>query len=110
MARKPLTLHVATIGAVKHGIKQPDDYASINAIVGIKKATATEQVDDSTEVNSLRRSGKLIKLSCRLANKKVNTILCTTEKVSGAVAGLIGKSLDGSTISSVSIPRKRNRR
>jgi hypothetical protein len=110
MARKPLILHVATIGAVTHGIKQPDDYAAINAIVGIKKATSSDKVDDSTEVNSLRRSGKLVKLSCRLANKKVNTIQCTTEKVSGAVAGLLGKALDGSTITSVSIPRKRNRR
>jgi hypothetical protein len=110
MARKPLVLHVATIGSVKHGIKQPDDYAALSSITGIKKATATETVDDSTEVNSLRRSGKLVKLSCRLKNKKVNTILCTTEKLSGAVAGLIGKALDGSTISSVSIPRKRNRR
>lgn len=110
MARKPLKLHVATIGSVKHGIQQPDDYTNISAQTGIKIATANQVVDDSTEVQSLRASGKLIKLRCRLANKKTNTVLCTTEKVSGAIAGLVGKSLDGSTITSVTIPQKRNRR
>jgi hypothetical protein len=105
-----LKLHVATVGAVKHGIMQPDDYDAISSIVGIKEAGANETVDDSTEVSALRTSGKLIKLSCRLANKKTNTILCTTEKVSGAIAGLRGKALAGSTISSVTIPQKRNRR
>jgi hypothetical protein len=105
-----LFLHVATIGSVKHGIMQPDDYASIATVTGIKKATATETLDDSTEVNALRKSGKLLKLKCRLANKKTNTVLCTMEKASGAIAGLRGKALAGSTISSVSIPRKRSRR
>lgn len=105
-----LKLHIATIGSVKHGIMQPDDYDAISSQVGIKEATGNETVDDSTEVTSLRTSGKIIKLSCRLKNGKTNTVLCTTEKVSGAIAGLRGKALAGSTISSVTIPQKRNRR
>jgi hypothetical protein len=109
MARKPLLLHVLTINNVKHGIKQPDDYASINAIVGVKKATSADKIDDSTEVSSLRRSGKAVKLNCRLKSGKVNSVICAIDKVSGAIAGLLGKSLDGSTITSVSIPRKRSR-
>lgn len=109
MARKPLLLHIVTIGNVKHGIKQPDDYASINAVVGVKKATSTDKVDDSAEISSLRRSGKVIKLNCRLKSGKINSVICAIDKVSGAIAGLIGKTLDGSTITNVSIPRKRNR-
>lgn len=105
-----LVLHVATIGTVKHGIMQPDDYGAISAQTGIKKATANETLDDSTEIGALRTGGKLIKLSCRLANKKTNTVLCTTEKIAGAIAGLRGKALAGSTITSVTIPQKRNRR
>jgi hypothetical protein len=105
-----LVLHVATIGSVKHGIMQPDDYAAISAQTGIRKATDNETLDDSTEITALRTSGKIVKLSCRLKNGRTNTVLCTTEKVSGAIAGLRGKALAGSTISSATIPQKRSRR
>lgn len=104
-----LILHVATIGSVKHGILQPDDYASLSSIVGIKKAGANEIVDSFNTVNNLRRSGKLVKLSCRLQNKKVNTVMCCSDKLQSAMGSLIGKSLGGSTITRVSIPRKRSR-
>lgn len=108
---KTLALHILTIGTAKYGLDQPvDDYTNIGDIVGIKKAPENADLDNFQTVGQLQLNGSVIRLSCRLANKKTNTILCAIDKVASAKGKLRGKTLAGSTIKSVTIPRKRSRR
>jgi hypothetical protein len=110
-AKRELVAHIVTVGNVKFGVDQPvDDYTNIGDIVGVKKATADADMDNFQAVNALQRMGKVIKLSCRLKNKKTNTILCAIDRVAAAIGKLRGKTLAGSTIVSVTIPRRRSRR
>lgn len=109
--KRELAAHIVTVGNIKFGVDQPvDDYTNIGDIVGIKKATPDADMDNFQPVNALQRMGKVIKLSCRLKNKKTNTILCAVDRVSSAIGKLRGKTLAGSTISSVTVPRRRSRR
>lgn len=109
--KKALVLHILTTGSLKIGVEQSEaDYVSIGDIVGIKKAPETATIDTFQTTSQLQLEGKVIRLACRLANKKTNSILCAVDKVSAARGSLRGKSLGGSTIKSVTIPRKRSRR
>jgi hypothetical protein len=110
--KRETVLHIVTIGNIKYSCEQPiSDYDNIGDIVGIKKAPDTgADLDVHNTVSELQRAGKVIRLSCRLANKKTNTILCAIDKVAGALGKLRGKTLAGSPIKSVTIPRKRSRR
>jgi hypothetical protein len=109
--KREIATHVLTIGSTKIGLDQPvDDYTNISDIVGIKKAAENAEMDTFQTVRQLQLEGKVIRLSCRLKNKKTNTILCAIDKVAGARGKLRGKTLAGSTISSVSVPRRRSRR
>jgi hypothetical protein len=109
--KKALVLHVLTIGSLNIGLDQSEnDYLTTGTIVGIKKAAASATIDTYQTVSQLQQEGKVIRLSCRLANKKTNSILCAVDKVAAARGTLRGKALSGSTITSVTIPRKRSRR
>jgi hypothetical protein len=110
-ARKDLVTHVLTVNGTKIGIDQSEtDYASIGDIVGIKKATDSENVTAFMDVPDAQKNGLVVRLSCRLKSKKTNSILCAIDKVSSARASLRGKAMNGSTIATVRIPRKRSRR
>lgn len=109
--KRDVELHVLTVGNLKIGVDQPvGDYQSIASIVGIQKAAENAQIDTFQTVRQLQLEGKVIRLACRLKNKKSNTILCAVDKVSAARGQLRGKALGGSTISSVTVPRRRSRR
>jgi hypothetical protein len=109
--KRELELHILTVGNVKYSIDQPvGDYTTIGDIVGIKVAPANSENDAHVRVSEVQRSGKAVRLSCRLANKKTNTILCAIDKVASAIGTLRGKTLGNSTIKSVTIPRRRSRR
>jgi hypothetical protein len=108
---KALVLHVLTVGNLKIGVEQSEsDYQAISDIVGIKKAPENATIDTYQTVRQLQVEGKVIRLNCRLANKKTNSILCAVDKLAAARGTLRGKALAGSTIKSVTIPRKRSRR
>lgn len=110
--KRETVLHIVTIGNIKYSVEQPiGDYDNIGDIVGIKKAPADgADLDVHNTVSELQRAGKVVRISCRLANKKTNSILCAVDKVAGALGKLRGKSLAGSTVKSATIPRKRSRR
>ena len=109
--KRETVLHVLTVGSQKIGLDQPvDDYNNIGDIVGIKKAGESDQLDSFQEVKNLMLEAKVVKFTCRLKNKKTNTILCAIDKASGARGSLRGKTLGGSTITRVTISRKRTRR
>lgn len=109
--RKDLVTHVLTVNGTKIGIDQAQsDYENIGDIVGIKKATDSENVTAFMDVPDVQKNGLAVRLSCRLKNKKTNSILCAIDKVSSARASLRGKTMAGSTVVSVRIPRKRSRR
>jgi hypothetical protein len=109
--KRELATHVLTIGNTKIGVDQPvDDYTNIGDIVGIKKAAENAEMSTFQTVRQLQLEGKVIRLTCRLKNKKTNTILCAIDKVAEARGKLRGKTLAGSTIISATIPRRRSRR
>jgi hypothetical protein len=109
MARKPLVPHVLTVGNNTIGLLQPDDYAALSGITGIKKAPANQEYTLQGDVKDLRKTGAVVKIHCRLANGKINSILCATEKLSAALPALRGKALDGSTIKTARIRQRRRR-
>ncbi|AFY94630.1 hypothetical protein [Chamaesiphon minutus] len=109
--KKTLVLHILTVGNLKIGVEQSEsDYTSVGDIVGIKKAPDNATIDTFQTVRQLQLEGKVIRINCRLANKKTNSILCAVDKVSAARGSLRGKSMASSTVKSVTIPRKRSRR
>jgi hypothetical protein len=111
MARRELELHILKVGDISYGVEQPvGDYTDIGNIVGVKKAPAEAQVEVHSTVSELQKRAKAVRLSCRLRDGKINTILCAVDKVASALGTLRGKTLAGSTIKSVTIPRKRSRR
>jgi len=103
--KKTLLLHVLTVGNIKYGLDQP-----IGDIVGIKKAPENADMDNFQTVGQLQQNALVVRFTCRLANKKVNTVLCAIDKAASARGKLRGKSLAGSTIKTVTIARKRSRR
>ena len=109
--KKTLELHVLTVGNIKYGLDQPvGDYTSIGDIVGVKKAAENADMDNFQTVGQLQQNALVVRFTCRLANKKVNTILCAIDKAASARGKLRGKTLAGSTIKTVTIARKRSRR
>jgi hypothetical protein len=107
---KPRVLHIVKVGTAKIGIQEPDSYAEIADLVGIKKAGESDQVDDSGNIGELKQRGKLITFTARCAGGKSRRIQCSVEKAAAASAGLKGKNFGGLKIESVSIARRRSRR
>jgi hypothetical protein len=103
-------LHVIKVGSAKIGITEPDNYQNIADIVGVKKAVDTDVLDDDGTIGNLKRRGKIVSFKVRTKDKKTHTVQCSMDKASTAVSTLKGKTFAGSTITSVSIPRKRSRR
>jgi hypothetical protein len=110
MATRNLQLHIVTVGTTKIGISEPDKYEAIKDIVGVRKAAASDTVDDSATVGELKKRGKLITLSAIDTSGKAHRIQCAIDKVASAISGIKGKSFGTATIRSASIPRKRSRR
>jgi hypothetical protein len=110
MASRGLQLHILTSGTSKIGISEPDKYSAIADIVGVKKAEATDTVDDSATISELKKRGKAVTLAAIDKDKKSHRILCAIDKVASAMSALKGKSFGGKEIKSVSIPRRRSRR
>jgi hypothetical protein len=110
--KKALVPHILTAGGTQIGIDQAEsDYAgSIGDVVGIKKMPENSTVSTEMSVKEVQAKGLAIRLRVRLANGRSNTLLCAVEKVASARSGLKGKAMNGSTIKTVGIPRKRSRR
>jgi hypothetical protein len=108
MAEKKLHILTTSTGT-KIGVTLADEYSNIKDIVGIKAAGAKDVPDDSNDVNDLRKYGKAIQLTVSYKDGGTNRILCEISKVSGAIKGLVSKSINGKTITSARVPRRRRR-
>lgn len=109
--RKDLVPHILTINGVQYGVDQAEsDYTTIGDIVGIKKAPENSTVAMGMSPSELQNAGLVVRINCRLKNKKNNSLLCATDKLASALSGLKGKAMNGSTIAKASVPRKRSRR
>jgi hypothetical protein len=109
MAEKKQHIMTTSTGT-KIAVTLADEYSSIKDIVGIKAAGNKDVPDASSNVNDLRKYGEAIELTVRYKGGGSNRILCEISKVSGAINGLVSKSINGKTITSARIPRHRSRR
>jgi hypothetical protein len=113
--------HLILIGSTKFSVQEKDVFDTIKDIVGVKKMADTDRADFKTTVNELRTNGAALLITARTESGKTHRILCATDKLAGAMGGLIGKLIPESSgtgttastaskkIVSVSIPRKRSR-
>jgi hypothetical protein len=108
MAAKKQHIMTTSTGT-KIAVTLADEYSSIKDIVGIKEASAKEVANASSNVNDLRKYGQAVELTVRYKGGGSNQILCEISKVSGAINGLVSKSINGKTITSARIPRRRRR-
>jgi hypothetical protein len=104
--KKELFLHIFTLKSTKISVMQPDNYTGIESVVGIKKALDSDVADDFNTVSNLLRAGKVVHLNAITKDGKTHKILCA---VATAISSLRGKSIAGSVVSSVGIPRRRRR-
>lgn len=100
--------HAITVGGRTIGVTLPDIYDGIGDAVGVKKQTAKQVVDDSLTVNEARKQGKAIMLTVSTTGGS-HRVLCSIEKVSGALSSLRDRKIGSDTITSARIPRKRRR-
>jgi hypothetical protein len=108
MAAKKQHIMTTSTGT-KIAVTLADEYSSIKDIVGIKAAGSKDVPDASSEVRDLRKYGQAVELTVRYEGGGTNEILCEISKVSGAIKGLVSKSINGKTIASARIPRRRRR-
>lgn len=106
MASKKLVLHSIDIKGVKVGVRLPDIYEDIDAVVGITKVTDPASADAPVIVvkaTDLLEYGQAqgIRVACVIpgataadpVKKRYKTVLCDLQKVAGAMSGLDGKTM-----------------
>lgn len=102
---------------VKIEILLPDIYADLGDAVGIFTPTLIYQPKLRLSVNELRVNGVVAKIRVRTESGKGHDIICSTEKLSSALANVIGKKVPEMSgadvvykkITKASLPRKRDR-
>ncbi|AFY43758.1 hypothetical protein [Nostoc sp. PCC 7107] len=105
MARVP---HIITIEGKKYAAMLPDIYNDIKTVVGIEKAPSPDNTDyaGKVNVNQFVQSGDLVRIRCRLENKKVKSVLCVAAKFASAMGGLLSKKVGGVDVRTTGIQRR----
>lgn len=100
--------HVVTIEGKKYMAMLPDVYTDIKSIVGIEKAQSPDNTVYAGKlvVSAYIQQGDLVRIRCRLENKKVKTILCVAEKFASAMGGLLSKKVGGVDVRTTNIQRR----
>ncbi len=100
--------HVLTIEGKKYMALLPDIYSDIKTIVGIEKAPSPDNTvyAGKAVINHFIQSGDLVRIRCRLENKKVKTVLCAAEKFASAMGGLLSKKVGGVDVRTTNIQRR----
>jgi hypothetical protein len=111
-----LTTHKVTVaGADANSAKvyycklRPGTYTSIETLVGIGEASDTEENNAITSVSELIRAGVLFRMVTSggtLGNKKSFNILVTRDKISTAMDGIKGKTINGVIVKAGRIKRR----
>jgi hypothetical protein len=102
-------------GTPKLAVMLPDLYTTEDAttnLSGVLGVTKARSDDDYIVVPQrvLRQAGKAATLVLRVNDSgaiKVRRVLCSIDKVASALGGLAGKTYDGHTIKSASLPNRR---
>jgi hypothetical protein len=102
---------------VKIEILLPDIYADLGDATGINLPTVIYNPKLRLSVNELRVNGIVAKVKVRTESGHSHDIICSTEKLSSALANLVGKKIPEQVgtdvvykkITKASLPRKRDR-
>lgn len=102
---------------VKIEVMQPEVYGDIFDIVGIYTPGLLYNPKLRLSVGELRVNGVVAKVNIRTESGQSHELICATEKLSSALAGLVGKKvpeMSGTNIVykkivKASLPRKRDR-
>lgn len=105
MAKAP---HIVTIDNKKYAAMLEDIYSDIKTVVGIEKAPSPDNTDYAGKINVSQfiMSGDLVRIRCRLENKKVRTVLCVAAKLASAMGGLLPKKVGGVDVRTTNIQRR----
>ncbi|BAY10304.1 hypothetical protein [Calothrix sp. NIES-2098] len=105
MARVP---HVITVDGKKYAAILPDIYGDIGTVVGIAKAPSPDNTDyaGKVNVNQWIQSGDLVRIRCRLENKKYKNVLCVSAKFASAMGGLLPKKVGGVDVRTTGVQRR----
>lgn len=107
MADPILVLHKVSVAGsgsadakVFYCLLNPNTYVSIGTIVGISKASDTEQNNTRSDVGELIKAGIVFRLNLatKTTPKRYFHILCTRDKLGTALDGLVGKTINGKTV------------
>lgn len=100
--------HIITIENDKYVALLPDIYEDIKSVVGIARAP---KPDNTVYKGKLRISesvaeGDLVRIRCRLENKKIRVVLCVSSKLASAMGGLLPKKVGGQDVRTTNITRR----
>ncbi len=102
--------HIITIDNDKYAAILPDIYEDIKTVVGIEKAPSPDNTvyKGKATISKFVAEGHLVRIKCRLENKKVKTVLCVSTKFASAMGGLLPKKIGGVDVRTTNIPRRMN--
>lgn len=108
---KPLVGHLVGSGASAIILELPDNYGSINSLVGVQKLT-NDPPDGATgtDIADAIHNGLIVRLRVSYSEngkRKTGNLVCSAEKVKGAIKALRGKTFGGHTIKSAYFPTRR---
>ena len=104
----PKVPHIITIDNDKYVAILPDIYEDIKTVVGIAKAPNPDNTvyKGKLTINKAVAEGDLVRIRCRLENKKMKEVLCVASKLSSAMGGLLPKKVGGQDVKTTNIPRR----
>ncbi|BAY16887.1 hypothetical protein NIES21_27210 [Anabaenopsis circularis NIES-21] len=104
----PRVPHIITIEGKKYAAMLPDIYGDIKTVVGIEKAPSPDNTDytGKVNVNQFVQSGDLVRIRCRLENKKSKSVLCVSAKFASAMGALLSKKVGGVDVRTTGIQRR----
>ncbi|MBW4477869.1 MAG: hypothetical protein KME54_13610 [Tolypothrix brevis GSE-NOS-MK-07-07A] len=100
--------HVVTIEGKKYVALLPDIYSDIKSVVGIEKAPSPDNTNYAGKVNisTYIQQGDIVRIRCRLENKKIRNVICVAEKFASAMGGLLSKKIGGVDVRTTNIQRR----
>lgn len=108
---KPLVGHLVGSGASAIILELPDNYGSIGTLVGVQKLTGDPPDGASgTDIAEAIHNGQIIRLRVSYSEagkRKTGDLICSVDKVKGAIKALRGKTYGGHTIKSAYFPTRR---
>jgi hypothetical protein len=104
----PKVGHIIVMDGQKYAALLPDIYGDIKTVVGIEKAPSPDNTVyvGKANINQSIQSGDLVRIKCRLENKKYKNVLCVAPKLASAMGGLLTKKVGGVDVKTTGIQRR----